>query len=300
MMDEYSLSVALAFIAAISWGINSHIMKKAMVGENPMRAIGIRSAFTAPLLIIIVALISGIDAITIYFTSELAPLVSLTAVLIIFGDGIFLFGLKHYDVSEILPIASTYPFFTVVILILTDTEDIGYYTILGTIFIIIGVAIVTRYSNGEGSFSARALMIGLGAGFCWGTSIFFVRVILTYDDTDAFGLTGVRTLFMGIMGYIIYLSSKEQRDLQKLRSKEEKISSIKFLALSGIVGWAIGAVAFFWAVQMIGAGIPTPISSVNPVIASVIGIFYGLEKITTKQFLGILFSVLGTITILVG
>lgn len=300
MMDDYSLSVTLAFIAAFAWGINSHIMKKAMVGENPMRAIGIRSAFTAPLLIILVAIIFGSEAITIYFSSALTPLVILTSALIIIGDGIFLFGLKHYDVSEILPIASTYPFFTVVILIVTDTEDIGYYTIIGTIFIIIGVAIVTKYSNGEGSFSIRALLIGLGAGLCWGTSIFYVRLILTHDDTDAFGLTGVRTLFMGIMGFLIYLSSKEQRDLQKLRSDEEKLSSIKFLALSGIVGWAIGASAFFWAVQLIGAGIPTPISSLNPVIASVIGIFYGLEKIGNKQFLGILFSVLGTITILLG
>ena len=120
LVDDYSFSVALAFIAAFAWGINSHIMKKAMVGENPMRAIGIRSAFTAPLLIIIVAFAFGTEAITIYFTSELSPLVTLTAALIIVGDGIFLFGLKHYDVSEILPIASTYPIFTVAILILME------------------------------------------------------------------------------------------------------------------------------------------------------------------------------------
>ncbi|MFV2014542.1 MAG: DMT family transporter [Candidatus Heimdallarchaeota archaeon] len=300
MMEDFYFSVFLAFLAAFAWGINSHIMKKAMIGENPMRAIGIRSAFTAPLLIPIVAITLGVKAITIYFSSELSPLVIFTAVLIIFGDGIFLFGLKYYDVSVILPIASTYPLFTVAILIFTDTEDIGYYTIVGTIFIIIGVGIVTRYSGGEGKFSWRALAIGLGAGFCWGTSIFYVRLILTYDDTEAFGLTGIRTLFMGLIGFIIYFASSEQRKLQKLRSDQEKINSIKLLALSGIIGWAIGASAFFWAVQMIGAGIPTPISSINPVIASVIGIFYGLEKITTKQFLGILFSVLGTITILLG
>ena len=299
-MEDFYFSVFLAFLAAFAWGINSHIMKKAMIGENPMRAIGIRSAFTAPLLIPIVAITLGVKAITIYFSSELSPLVILTAVLIIIGDGIFLLGLKYYDVSVILPIASTYPLFTVAILIFTDTENIGHYTIVGTIFIIIGVGIVTRYSGGEGKFSWRALAIGLGAGFCWGTSIFYVRLILTYDDTEAFGLTGVRTLFMGLIGFIIYFASSEQRKLQKLRSDQEKINSIKFLALSGIIGWAIGASVFFWAVQMIGAGIPTPISSINPVIASVIGIFYGLEKITTKQFLGILFSVLGTITILLG
>lgn len=299
-MDDFYFSVTLAFIAAFAWGVNSHIMKKAMVGENPMRAMGIRASLTSPLMIVVVALVFGIKAITVYFTYELTPFVILTAVLIIIGDGIFLYGLKHYDVSVILPIASVYPFFTVIILIVTNTEKIGYSTVLGTLFIITGVAIVTRYSGGDGKFSFQALFIGLGAGVCWGTSIFYVRLILTHDNTEAFGLTGVRIFFMGLFGFIVYLFSPEQRELQKLRSREEKLVSTKFLLLSGIIGWAIGSSAFFWAVQLIGAGVPTPISSINPVIASMIGVFYGLEKIKPKQFLGILFSVLGTITILVG
>jgi drug/metabolite transporter (DMT)-like permease len=297
-VNDYYLSVSLALLAAFAWGINSHIMKKAMIGENPMRAIGVRSAFTAPLLIGIIAVLKGTEAITIYFKANMSALVILTAILIIIGDGIFLFGLKHHDVSSILPIASIYPFFTVMILILTDTEDIGYFTVIGTLLIVLGVSIVTRYSNGDGDFSFQALLIGLGAGLCWGTSIYYVRLILEKNNTDAFGLTGVRTLFMGILGFIIYYSSKEQRNLQKLRPQKEKINSIKLLALSGLVGWTIGASAFFYAVQKIGAAIPTPISSLNPIVASVIGIGYGLEHINKKQFSGIICSVLGTIVIL--
>lgn len=298
-MSDLSLGVGLALLAALAWGINSHIMKIAMVGENPMRALGVRSVFTFPLLIISVFLISGRDAITIYFSSDLSLLVLSTALLIVLGDGLFLFGLKHHDVSSLLPIASIYPLFTVSILIITNTENVGLMTVLGTLLIIIGVAIVTKYSGNDGEFSLQALFLGLGAGFCWGTSIYYVRIILENENTDAFGLTGIRTMYMGTVGYLIFMTSKEQRELQKTRSKEEKRTSIKFLALSGIIGWVIGASAFFVAVQKIGAAIPTPISSVNPVIASLIGIGFGLEHIRKKQFIGILFSVLGTIVILI-
>ncbi len=298
-MSDLSLGVSLALLAALAWGINSHIMKIAMVGENPMRAIGVRSVFTFPLLIISVFLISGRDAITIYFSSDLSFLVLFTALLIILGDGLFLFGLKHHDVSSLLPIASIYPLFTVSILIITNTEDVGIMTVLGTVLIIIGVAIVTKYSGNDGKFSLQALFLGLGAGFCWGTSIYYVRIILENENTDAFGLTGIRTMYMGTIGYFIYLTSKEQRELQKTRSKSEKRTSVIFLGLSGLIGWVIGASAFFVAVQKIGAAIPTPISSVNPVIASLIGIGFGLERIRKKQFIGILFSVLGTIVILI-
>ncbi|OLS28734.1 MAG: 4-amino-4-deoxy-L-arabinose-phosphoundecaprenol flippase subunit ArnE [Candidatus Heimdallarchaeota archaeon LC_2] len=298
-MSDLSIGVALALVAAVSWGINSHIMKFAMVGENPMRAIGIRALFTFPLLIILVLLINGIKGITIYFSVELTPLIIFTALLIIVGDGLFLFGLKHHDVSVLLPIASVYPFFTVMILIISNTEDVTISTFIGTMIIITGVAIVTRYSGTEGEFSFHALLLGLGAGFCWGTSIYYVRVILEHENTEAFGLTGIRTLYMGLFGFMIYFSSSEQREIQKNRPISEKRASLKFLALSGLVGWTIGATAFFVAVQKIGAAIPTPISSINPIIASIIGISFGLEQIQKKQFMGIIVSVIGTIVILI-
>ncbi|MFV2016556.1 MAG: EamA family transporter [Candidatus Heimdallarchaeota archaeon] len=43
---------------------------------------------------------------------------------------------------------------------------------------------------------------------------------------------------------------------------------------------------------------PTPISSINPIIASLIGVSFGLEQIQKKQFIGIIVSVFGTIVIL--
>jgi drug/metabolite transporter (DMT)-like permease len=71
------------------------------------------------------------------------------------------------------------------------------------------------------------------------------------------------------------------------------------LAASGIVGWVLGASLFFFAVQNIGAGIPTPISSTNPIIASIIGSLFGIEQLSRKQFSGIMTVVLGIILIVV-
>lgn len=284
-------------VAAIAWGINSHIMKKAMVNENAMRAIFIRSAFTFPILFLIAVIIYGLDSITVYFSSaRIFLLVALTALLIVLGDGIFLHGLKTYEVNLLLPITSVYPLFTTLLLIISRTEDVTSQILVGTSVIVIGVALVTSGGKIE-KFSPKVIIFGLSSAAAWGTSVFFVRQILAIEGTDPFALTGFRAVIMAIAGFTIYYKSSNNRLTQKNRTNQDKKNSFRLLALSGIVGWVIGAAIFFLAVQRIGAAIPTPISSTNPIVATIFGYSLGLEQIQVRQFFGILCCVLGTIIV---
>ncbi|MHA2253727.1 MAG: DMT family transporter [Candidatus Kariarchaeaceae archaeon] len=296
-MIEPLFSASLALIAAICWGANSHIVKKGMIGQDPMIGMAIRSMATFPILTLIVLFWKGKSGILVYFESEILPIVIFTSVLIIIGDGLFMFALKNYPVNLMLPIASIYPLFTTIILLFTGTEEIGVFVVIGTVVIISGVVVVTK-GDGSSPVSYQALSLGILASMCWGSSIFFVRKILEFDNTESMGLTGIRTLYMGIGAMIFYyLMPKNERDLE-WATKEEKLRSIKYLALSGIIGWVLGASIFFLAIQNIGAAIPTPISSTNPIIASIIGYYLGIEVLSKRKFIGILLSVTGTILIL--
>ena len=127
-----------------------------------------------------------------------------------------------------------------------------------------------------------------------------VRYVLTTSPgAESISLTGIRIFFIGVIGLTLFLLSNRNLKDYFDRPRQEKINSFVFLGLSGIIGWTIGASLFFFAVQNIGAGIPTPISSINPIMAVIIGSILGIEFITRKQSFGVLSCVLGTIVILI-
>ena len=107
-MIEPLFSGTLAFLAAICWGANSHIVKKGMIGQDPMIGIAIRSSVTFPILTVIVLFWKGKEGILVYFESEILPIVIFTSVLIIIGDGLFMYAFKNYPVNLMLHIATVY------------------------------------------------------------------------------------------------------------------------------------------------------------------------------------------------
>ena len=298
MIDPY-FSISLALFASISWGFNSHILKFGLIKQDPIQAIVIRSVFAVPPLLLIVLIWKGMDGLLIYFHSDTLPYIIISSILILFGDAMFITGLKRNKVNVILPISSIYPLFTIILLILTGAETVGILTVIGTIIIVLGIMIVT--SNGTfTSFSKDALIFGISAAFGWGTTVFFVKKILDVDGTDAMGLLGIRNSLIALEALIAYFIIKRSYSLQNNveRTKEERNKSIKYLGISGLLGDAFGSSIFFLAVQRIGAAITTPISSTNPIIAAIIGYFSGIEGIKKGQFLGILLCVSGVIVII--
>ncbi len=298
MIDPY-FSISLALFASISWGFNSHILKFGLIKQDPIQAVVIRSIFAVPPLFLIVLIWKGADGLLIYFQSDALPYIIISSLLILFGDAMFITGLKRNKVNEILPVSSIYPLFTTIILIVTGTEDVGILTFIGTIIIVLGIMLVT--SNGKfNSFSKGALVFGISAAFGWGTSVFFVKEVLDVEGTDGLGLLGIRNSILALEALVSYYIIKRRYDhtkQQNVRTKEERNKSIKYLGISGLLGDTIGASVFFVAVQRIGAAITTPISSTNPIIAAFIGFLSGIEDIKKAQFLGILSCVIGVIII---
>ncbi len=287
------MSIILALVAAISWGANAHIIRKGMQGENQFLGIVYRSLFASPILIIISFLLG--DKLAVYFQKDVINYVLLSSLFVTFGDAIFMYALKNYPVYIMQPIASVYPLFTTGLLIITGIEDIGIFILVGTILVITGVAIVTSKHENEIKFDSKAIILGVSSAFFWGSSVYMVRIILAHDGTNSFGVTGIRTLIMGFTALLLYLTTRSSEEKNKPLSKKFFL----YLTISGIVGWVIGASMFFIAVQSIGAAIPTPISSTNPVFAAIFGYYLGIEIISKKQFMGILITVAGIILIVI-
>ncbi|MHA2362550.1 MAG: DMT family transporter [Candidatus Hodarchaeales archaeon] len=299
-MIEPLFSSLITVFVAFCWAVNAHVIKKGMIGgdEHAMLALAIRAVFAFPLLIVLAIFLSGLNSMLKYLEMNIFIAILISSSCLVIGDGIFGYALKYHPVKVIVPITGIYPLVTTIILISTGLEDVTPLIIIGTILIVIGVAVVTRGDSNE-PVTLGALMLGIIPAIFWGVSIILVRYILSFDNTEAISLTGIRLFFIGLFSLIIFISSKENIKNYSERSYEEKMYSFKYLGLSGIVGWTIAATLFFYAIQNIGASIPTPISSIYPIIATLIGVILGIETITKKQFTGITTCVFGTILIII-
>jgi len=300
---SFYLGVLFAILASILWGVNSHILRAGASGENPFMALLYRGIVAFPILLIMTLVFRPLSALTVYLSSELILWVLLLVLSIIIGDGIYIYAMKKYEVSIILPVATSYPVLVSVILIAFGIEHLGGLILIGTLMVVLGIALVTHYryntDNIRTGIEPEAILLGLGVALGWGMSVVFARIILDAADTESFGLMTIRTVVIGLVGGMIYFSNSNNRQEYRKKSIATKKRSFSIFGLSGIFGWVLGATLLFLALENIEAGIATPISASNPIIAVIIGQFTGIDKINFKQFLGILLTTLGVILIVI-
>jgi drug/metabolite transporter (DMT)-like permease len=296
-MSDVLFNIFLSIFVAFCWGANAHIIKAGMKGENMWFALFLRSFFAFPLLFLLILLLAGIDI----FFSQFKPLIFFfmlcSSIAIVIGDGLFVYALKSYPVSLIQPISSIYPMFSSFLLIIFGLESPSVFILIGTTTIFFGVYLVTKKGTPATTQIKKALLLGFIPALCWGFSIFFVKLIFSFYDAEALSITAIRIALIGLISVAIFASSKSNIDTYIKRGRAERINSMLFLGLSGVLGWAIAGSLFFITVKDIGAAIPAPITSTSPLFATLISYTFGLEDISAVQFFGILLCVVGTIII---
>jgi drug/metabolite transporter (DMT)-like permease len=298
-MSSYIIAISLALCASVSWGLNSFVLKSGATDDGPMLALVIRAVIAFPILLLITLLTQSPDALWVYFRPQTFLLGLILVITIVFGDGIFIYSLRDYSVNLILPIASIYPLITTLILLVTGEETVTALVIFGTLLVVVGIAIVTSKGTFIEGFPIKGLFLGLGVALGWGSSVVVAKIILDQSDTSSFGLMTFRTIFIGLFALVFLILSAGERENLRNKSRKSINRSIKIFGLSGILGWVLGASLLFLAIELIGAAVPTPISSKNPIIAVIIGYGTGIERINKYQMSGILISTLGVILILI-
>jgi DME family drug/metabolite transporter len=186
-------------------------------------------------------------------------------------------------------------------------ENVTLLVIIGTAVLIIGMGMIAQQNNNTTSLNKQDnhdLRIGLGmsvlAALSWGFAIFTLTILLDIPGVDAFSLATIRfailTGFIGLL-WLVKTVYESKQDKRVFSSSFISRKDVFALGIGGILSWGIGGVSFFLSIDMIEASRATPISSINPLIAVIIGILVLKEKINPIQAIGILLIVLGSITI---
>ncbi|MHA2501663.1 MAG: EamA family transporter [Candidatus Kariarchaeaceae archaeon] len=289
--------------AAISWGINSHVLHRGAQKENPFLGMVFRAIFSLPILFFLTLYFEDFSVFILYFSGSNLINTIMLVVSVLMGDVIFIYSLKKYSVSTILPIATSYPLLTSAILILFGLETLTPFIIIGTVFVVGGISLVTRYrfnsETNERGVSLEAIFLGIGVAMGWGSSVIFARNIFEQEGTGSFSLMALRTVFIGWLALMIFTANRQNREEFRDRNLADLRKSFYIFSLSGLFGWVMGATFLFLALEKAATSIVTPISASNPVVAVIIGQFLGIDKINVKQFAGILLTTMGVILIVV-
>jgi len=308
LVSNEIFGIFLAFSAACCWGIGGVLYKSSIKPEHSLfLSIVYRGLIAVPFLALLTLVTTGFEGISILFQPHVLPILLLSSLFITLGDLFFFAALQRIDVSKSQPVASIYPLFTIILLIVFGMEDVSLVVIIATIILIIGIGLVSQKNNSSSELSSsknteirKGLMLSIVAAIFWSFGIISLEYLLEIPGVDVFSLAtirfGILTVLMTLSWIIFDKYQLHSRDKMRIFTPISRRDVLIF-GLTGILSWGLGAVTFFTSLELIGASRATPISSINPIIAVILGIRFLKEKFSPLQGFGILLVCLGSILI---
>ncbi len=192
------------------------------------------------------------------------------------GNIVFLVALSKDKLSLMTSLGAAYPVITIALGITFLNERIASMEIIGIILCVAGVILASMPTLGKPSVTSGTPFIA-GAIVFWGIGFFLNKIA-----TDAIGWYPTNLFisiiqFAMIVPYLLFTT-----DLRK-GFKEGPLWRI-FLSIALI---AAGMLAFSIGVSLDRVSIITPLSSLFPVVAVVMGFLFLKEKLEMHQYAGI-------------
>jgi len=308
LVSNEIFGVFLAFSAAVCWGSAGVLYKSSIKPEHSLfLSIVYRGLIAVPFLALLTILTTGFEAITILLQPHILPILLFSSLFVTLGDLFFFASLQIIDVSKSQPVAAIYPLFTIVLLIIFGIEQVSLIVIVATVILIIGIGLVSQKNSPSSDLSSskkaentKGLMLSIVAAIFWSFGILTLDYLLDIPGIDVFSLAtirfGILTILMALSWIIFDKYHLQSREKVKSFTPISKRDVLTF-GLTGILSWGLGAVTFFTSIELIGASRATPISSINPIIAVILGIIFLKEKFSTLQGIGIFLVCFGSIVI---
>lgn len=305
MIDNQTIGVLLALLAAFCWGMGASLYKIVIKTEHSLfLTIAIRGSIAVPFIAIVTFFVNGFASLGILFTPDVLPILLISSVFVSIGDLSFFGSLQRMDVSKAMPIASIYPLFTAILLIFFGLETISPVVLIGIVILVVGLGFLAQQEKETtNSELGKDVKVGLGlavvAAIFWSFGIYTLNLLLNFPEIDVYSLAtmrfGILTLLFVMLWSInaIYNYTQGKEDPASLAYITKKVGIV--FGIGGILSWGIGAISFFSSIELIGAARATPISSINPLISVIIGIFMLKEKLKPLQAIGILLIIFGSI-----
>lgn len=226
---------------------------------------------------------------------------------IVLGDTSFFLAIKKIGVSKAMPIAKTYPVFTVLLSWVVLHEPLGLLKMIGVALAVGGTALMSRRapSATEGTTAIDAdvrqsardhrngFLIAIGTALAWALGAVILKISLTSADVVTVSL--FKTIIAGVM--LASLSARvDHVPVQAVLLDRTK------LLLAGATGVTLAGAALFlvYSTSLVGAGAAAVYSGLAPLFAVPLGVLIFKERMSVAAAIGCSLAIGGIICVSLG
>ena len=281
--------------AAISWAVAPILYRKALSQTTPISANIVRCVSNAAVLAVILVVIGGAGALA-QLPLEVLVIVSVSGVIGLgVGDTLYMYGLKSVGVSKAVPLAATYPLFSLLWTALLG-ESVVLPAVFGALVILLGIWLLSRekwdVNGAKAKSSVRGVAASLATAVVWSVSVTLMGVAVTLSGTSSldanFAMLAVRLAPLSFFLLAFSPLLDRTRGFLKMKRNTMLLLLIGGLVANG-VGWLLMNISFLNTAESQAI----PISSTTPLFSALAGFALFREKATVENVLGAVAVVAG-------
>jgi len=281
--------------ASLSWAIAPILYRKALLSTKPISANIVRCATNAAVMVVVLLLIGLAGTLAALPMKTMVLVIASGAIGLGVGDSLYMIGLKYVGVSRAVPLAATYPLFSLVWATFLLGQSISIFEILGALIIIFGIWLLGRERCREetcakGKLAFIGLTASLVTAVIWSVSIDMMNVAVSGITSLGANYAIITLRIASVALFFILLAPFIDRDHGFIKMKR---STIIALCVGGLVANGVGWLLLNYSFLNTSLSRAVPISSTSPLFAAVVGFMLFHEKMTARAVLGAIAIVAG-------
>ena len=290
--------------AALTWAVAPIMYRKALSTVSPFSANIVR-CITNSAILVLVLVASGLFGVLVKLPSEVIAIVVASGLIGLgLGDTFYMIALKSIGVARAVPLAASYPLFSLVWATLLLGEGVTLLAVAGTIVILFGIWFLSRETvnskmHFHGKFELAGVVFSLATAVVWSISLTLMDFAVTMPGVVS-GLEGnyaiVTVRIVGMTIGMLALAPLLDRRHEFLKVK---LRTVVLLCVGGLVANGLGWLLMNYSFLNISESQAVPISSTTPLFSALAGFAFLREKITGNNILGAILVVAGVVMIFI-
>ncbi|WBW97228.1 DMT family transporter [Oceanirhabdus sp. W0125-5] len=282
-LQKNAQSYLLIILGATLWGIISIFVKGLYnLGFNALEVVFIR-VFSASLILIVYIIFTNKDLLKINFKD----------IFYFIGTGVFsivFFNWCYFTAMNLIPLSVasillyTAPAFVTILSAIVFKERITKRKVLSLLLTFIGCIFVTGYfPNTGGKITLLGLLVGIGSGFGYALySIFGKAAMKKYDSITI-------TVYSFIVASISLIPLI---NLKNMVSLFDNVQAYGYAIALGLFPTVLAFISYTKGLENIESSKASIIATIEPVVASIIGMVVFKQVLSFYQILGILIVIM--------
>lgn len=284
--------------AAFTWAISPLLYKKALLEAKPFSANIVRTVTNAAVLAVILLGLGEAGFLAALPSWIIASIVVSGVIGLGLGDTLYMYGLKTLGVSRAVPLAATYPLFSLLWTVVLLGQPLSMNAAGGAVIIIFGIWLISQQKTSEVVLGKKSKTAVVGAALClsaalvWSISIILMDTAVSNAHVTSleanYALVTLRIASVAV--FFLALAPFLGRSQGFLKMKRK---TVFLLCLGGLIANGLGWVLMNYSFLNAPETSAVPISSVSPLFATLAGVLFFNEKTSKGTVLGALAIVAG-------